>query len=477
MISRFFIERPILANVLAFITLIIGAISYYRLPVEQYPPITPPTIQVTTRYPGASASVVAQTIGVPLEQAVNGVERMIYMSSTSGSDGSYTLTITFDVGTDLDKSLILVQNQVNSALAQLPGGAQVQGVNVKKVSTNILMVVSLYSDDNRFDEAFLSNYGLINMQYPLARLPGIGLVKVFGAGQYSMRLWLDPNRLKQFNLTATDVLAAVTDQNVQVTAGQLGAPPVSSGQVFQFTIGSLGRLSDTDQFEDIIVKSDSSGASPQIVRIRDVGRVELGQQTYSLYSSSRGYKSAEIVVFALPEANAIEVADKVYRAVDDMSKDFPEGMKYGIRFDTTTFVREAVSKVYETLIEAGLLVLIVIMIFLQNFRALLVPATTVPVTIVGAFAAMIALGFSINLMTLFALVLAIGIVVDDAIVIVEGSSYYIERGLSPKDAAIKAMSELTGLSWALPWRWYRSSCRPLSCRASRDRFSVSSRSS
>jgi HAE1 family hydrophobic/amphiphilic exporter-1 len=443
-ISKFFIERPILANVLAFITIIIGAISYYRLPVEQYPPIAPPTIQVTSRYPGASAQVVAETIGVPLEQAVNGVERAIYMSSTSGSDGSYTLTITFDVGTDLDKSLILVQNQVNSALAQLPGGAQVQGVNVKKVSTNILLVVSLYSDDNRYDEAFLSNYGLINMQYPLARLPGVGLVRVFGAGQYAMRLWLDPNRLKQFNLTAADVLAAVTDQNVQVTAGQLGAPPVSEGQVFQFTINSLGRLSDTDQFENIIVKSDSAGVSPQIVRIRDVGRVELGQQTYSLYSSSRGYKSAEIVVFALPEANAIEVADRVYAAVADMTKVFPEGMKYSIHFDTTRFVREAVSKVYETLIEAGILVLIVIMIFLQNLRAMLVPATTVPVTIIGAFAAMIALGFSINLMTLFALVLAIGIVVDDAIVIVEGSSYHIERGLSPKDAAIKAMSELTG---------------------------------
>jgi HAE1 family hydrophobic/amphiphilic exporter-1 len=443
-ISRFFIERPILANVLAFITLIIGAISYYRLPVEQYPPITPPTIQVTTRYPGASASVVAETIGVPLEQAVNGVEHSIYMSSTSGSDGSYTLTITFDVGTDLDKSLTLVQNQVSSALAQLPGGAQVQGVTVKKLSTNILMVVSLYSEDNRFNEAFLSNYGLINMQYPLARLPGVGLVRVFGAGQYSMRLWLDPDRLKQLNLTAADVLAAVADQNVQVTAGQLGGPPVPEGQVFQFTINSLGRLSDTDQFEDIIVKSDATGASPQIVRIRDVGRVELGQQTYSLYSSSHGYKSAEIVVFALPEANAIEVADRVYRAVADMSKDFPAGLKYGIHFDTTTFVREAVSKVYGTLIVAGILVLVVIMIFLQNFRALLVPATTVPVTIVGAFAAMIALGFTINMMTLFALVLAIGIVVDDAIVIVEGSSYYIERGLSPKDAAIKAMSELTG---------------------------------
>ena len=366
------------------------------------------------------------------------------MSSTSGSDGSYTLTITFDVGTDLDKSLTLVQNQVSSALAQLPGGAQVQGVTVKKLSTNILMVVSLYSDDNRFNEAFLSNYGLINMQYPLARLPGVGLVRVFGAGQYSMRLWLDPDRLKQLNLTAADVLAAVADQNVQVTAGQLGGPPVPEGQVFQFTINSLGRLSDTDQFENIIVKSDATGASPQIVRIRDVGRVELGQQTYSLYSSSHGYKSAEIVVFALPEANAIEVADRVYRAVADMSKDFPSGLKYGIHFDTTTFVREAVSKVYGTLIVAGILVLIVIMIFLQNFRALLVPATTVPVTIVGAFAAMIALGFTINMMTLFALVLAIGIVVDDAIVIVEGSSYYIERGLSPKDAAIKAMSELTG---------------------------------
>ncbi|MGD0230752.1 MAG: multidrug efflux RND transporter permease subunit [Syntrophorhabdales bacterium] len=443
-ISRFFIERPILANVLAVITIIIGVISYIRLPVEQYPPITPPTIQITTRYPGASASVVAETIGVPLEQAVNGVERAIYMSSTSGSDGTYTLTISFDVGTDLDKSLSLVQNQVSTALAQLPAGAQVQGVTVKKLSTNILLVVSVYSPDNRYDEAFLSNYALINMQYPIARLPGVGQVRVFGAGQYSMRVWLDPNRLKQFNLTATDVLNAVSDQNVQVTAGQLGSPPVPADQVFQLTINSLGRLSDADQFENIIVKSDTSGPSAQIVRIRDVARVELGQQTYSLYSSARGYKSAEIPIFALPEANAIAVADSVYKLVDTMSKDFPEGMKYGIHFDTTRFVRESVSKVYETLFEAGILVLIVIMVFLQNFRALLVPATTVPVTIIGAFAAMIALGFTINLMTLFALVLSIGIVVDDAIVIVENSSYYIERGFSPKDAAIKAMSELTG---------------------------------
>ncbi len=444
MFSKFFIERPILANVLAFITVIIGVISYLRLPVEQWPPITPPTVQVTARYPGASASVVAETIGAPIEEAINGVEHSIYIQSTSASDGSYTATITFDVGTDLDKSLTLVQNAVNSALAQLPGGAQVQGVTVRKVSTDILLVVSLYADDERFDEAFLSNYGQINMQYPLARLKGVGQVRVFGAGPYSMRLWLDPGRLKQFNMTAMDVLAAVADQNVEVTAGQLGQPPVPSGQVFQFTVNSLGRLSTTDEFENIIVKSDAGGPSPQIVRLRDIGRVELGQQTYSNYALTGGHKSAQIVVFTLPEANAIAVADNVYAAVDQMAKDFPQGLKYAIHFDTTRFVRESVSKVYETLFEAGILVLLVILLFLQNFRAMLVPATTVPVTIIGAFAAMIALGFTINLMTLFALVLAIGIVVDDAIVIVEGSSYYIERGLSPKDAAIKAMTELTG---------------------------------
>jgi HAE1 family hydrophobic/amphiphilic exporter-1 len=444
MISKFFIERPILANVLAVVTIIIGAISYMRLPVEQYPPITPPTIQVTTRYPGASASVVAETIGIPLEQAVNGVEKSIYMSSARGSDGSYTLTISFEVGTDLDKSLTLVQNQVSTALAQLPSGAQVQGVTVKKVSTNILLVVSLFSDDDRYGASFLSNYGLINMQHPLARLPGVGQVRVFGAGEYSMRVWLDPGRLKQFDLTATDVLTAISGQNFQVTAGQLGGPPVQPGQAFQFTINSLGRLSDARQFEDIAVKRDTSGPSAGIVRIRDVGRVELGQQTYSLYSRSKGRTSAEIVIFALPEANAIAVADEVYKTVAAMSRDFPEGLRYGVHFDTTRFVREAVFKVYETLIEAAFLVLIVIMVFLQNFRALLVPATTVPVTIVGAFGAMVALGFTINLMTLFALVLAIGIVVDDAIVIVENSSYYIERGLSSREAAIRAMRELTG---------------------------------
>ncbi len=443
MISKFFIERPILANVLAVVTIIIGVVSYYRLPVEQYPPITPPTIQVTARYPGASATDIAQIIGVPIEQAVNGVENSIYMSSTSSSDGSYALTITFDVGTDLDKSLALVQNQVNTALAELPNGVQQQGVSVKKVSTNILMVVSIYSDDNRFDEAFLSNYAIINMQYPLARLPGVGQVRVFGAGPYSMRVWLDPKRLQDFNLTTQDVLNAISDQNVQVASGQLGAPPVPNNQAFQFTINSLGRLTDVAHFEDIIIKSER-GAAAQIVRLRDIARVDLGQQYYSNFANIGGLNSAQIPVFSLPEANAIEVADRVYKAVAEMSKDFPEGLKYVIRYDTTIFVREAVSSVYTTLFIAGILVLIVITIFLQSFRALLVPATTVPVTIIGAFGAMIAMGFTINLMTLFALVLSIGIVVDDAIVIVENTSYYIEKGFSPKEAAIKAMNELVG---------------------------------
>ena len=443
MISKFFIERPIFANVIAFVTVIIGAVFLYGLPVAQYPEIVPPTIQVSTRYPGASAEVVAATIGVPLEQAINGVEGSIYMSSTSASDGSYTLTVTFDVGTDLDTSLALVQNFANSALAQLPGGVQQQGVTVRKVSPNILLVASLYSDDERFEEIFLSNYAIINLQNPLARIPGVGQVRVFGAGPYSMRVWLDPKRLQSFGLTTADVLAAVQGQNVEVVAGQLGGPPVPEDQSFQFTINALGRLSDARQFEDIVIKA-TTGTAPQIVRLRDIARVDLSQQSFSNYSRFTGHKSTQILVFALPGANAIAVANRVYQAMAEMSKKFPEGMKYAIRYDTTLFVREAISAVYHTLFIAGVLVLIVILLFLQNLRGMLVPATTVPVTIIGAFIAMAALGFTVNLMTLFALILAIGIVVDDAIIIVENSSYYIEQGMPPKEATIKAMEELTG---------------------------------
>jgi len=442
-ISAFFIERPIFANVIALITVIIGAVCLYFLPVAQYPEIVPPTIQVTSRYPGASAEVVAATIGVPLEQAINGVEGSIYMSSVSSSDGSYTLTVTFDVGTDLDTSLSLVQNAANGAVSQLPGGAQAQGVTVRKVSPNILLVASLYSDDDRFEEIFLSNYALINLQNPLARLPGVGQVRIFGAGPYSMRVWLDPRRLQTFGITTGDVLAAIQGQNIQVVAGQLGAPPVPDAQPFQFTINALGRLSEARQFEQIIVKN-ATGTAPQIVRLRDVARVDLSQQSFSNYSRFTGRKSAQIVMFALPGANAIAVANRVYAAMAEMSKQFPEGMKYAIRYDTTLFVREAIRAVWETLFIAGVLVLVVILLFLQSLRAMLVPATTVPVTIIGAFIAMAGLGFTVNLMTLFALILAIGIVVDDAIIIVENSAHYIETGLSPKEATLKAMRELTG---------------------------------
>ncbi len=455
--SRFFIERPILSNVIAIITILLGAVCLYHLPVAQYPQIVPPTIQVSTNYAGASADTVANTIGIPIEQTVNGVEDSIYMQSTSGSDGSYTLTVTFAIGTDLDVAVALVQNAVNSALPQLPQQVRSQGVNVKKVSTNILLIESLYSGDDRFDETFLSNYAIINLERPIARLPGVGQVTIFGAGPYSMRVWLDPDKLKAYGLTVLDVENAIKQQNTQVAAGQIGGPPAPSNQVFQFTVNTLGRATDVEQFENIIVKAQPPATEASqtlttadmnqtaaIVRVKDVARVELSQQQYTIFSGLSGKKTAHVAVFALPGANALDVADEVRGLMADMSKTFPAGLQYTTLYDTTLFINQSVHAVYETLIEAGILVLIVIMLFLQNFRAMLVPATTVPVTIIGAFAAMALLGFTVNLMTLFALILSIGIVVDDAIVIVENTSRYIEQGLSPKEAAIKAMGELTG---------------------------------
>lgn len=443
MMSKFFIERPILANVIAVIFIILGLVCLLSLPVTQYPNIVPPTIQVTTMYPGASAEIVANTVGIPIEEAVNGVKNSIYMSSTSGSDGSYILTVTFAVGTDLDTSLALVQNYVNSALSQLPDAVQAQGITVRQISTNILQVISLYSDDDRFDETFLSNYAIINLEYPLARLPGIAQIKVTGAGSYAMRVWLDPNKLQYYSLTTMDVVNAIQQQNVQVVAGQLGGPPVPTDQAYQFTINALGRLSDVSQFENIIVKINRHETA-QIVRVKDLARVELSQQAFTNFAQLNGHKGSLILVYCLPGANAIDVGKAVRQCMNEMSRNFPAGLKFGIYYDTTVFIREAINAVYETLYEAGILVLIVIMVFLQNWRATLVPATTVPVTIIGAFAAIALLGFTVNLMTLFALILAIGIVVDDAIVIVENASRYIEQGLSPHDAAIKAMSELTG---------------------------------
>ncbi|WP_366143445.1 efflux RND transporter permease subunit [Accumulibacter sp.] len=455
--SRFFIDRPILANVIAIVTLLLGAVCLYGLPVAQYPQIVPPTIQVSTNYAGANAETVASTIGIPLEQAINGLENSIYLQSTSGSDGSYTLTVTFTIGTDLDTSLALVQNAVNSAVPQLPQAVRAQGVNVRKVSTNILLIESLYSADDRFDETFLNNYALIHLVSPLARLPGVGQVQIFGGAPYSLRVWLDPGKMRAFGLTTTQVQKAIESQNAQVVAGQIGGAPTAADQIFQFTVNALGRLSDVAQFADIILRSEppsnrspsgSAAAQPMqsasLVRLKDVARVELGQQAFSVFSRLNGRKAAHVAVFALPGANALQVASEVRARMAEMSRLFPPGLEHDSLYDTTVFIDQSIGAVYETLFEAGVLVLIVILLFLQDARAMLVPATTVPVTIVGAFAAMAALGFTVNLMTLFALILSIGIVVDDAIVIVENTSRYLEQGLSPKEAAVRAMGELSG---------------------------------
>jgi len=439
MISKFFIERPVLSNVIALLMILIGGVALFNLAIAQYPDVVPPTVQVTTRYPGASAKTVIDTVALPIEQQVNGVEDMLYMQSYSAADGTYTLTVTFKIGTDLNFAQVLVQNRVSSALSQLPQAVQNQGVTVQKRSTSILLFVTLTSPDSRYDSLYLSNYATINIRDELSRLPGVGNVTVFGAGQYSMRVWLDPNKLQVRGLVPQDVIQAIQQQSQQVSAGQVGAPPTPPGQAFQYTLNVNGRLDDTSQFENIIVKSGSSG---DVTRVRDVGWVELGAQTYNQIFSLNKQPAVGIGVFQSPGANALQVENAVEKKMAELAKRFPEGIKYDTPFDTTKFVEASVHEVYTTLIEAGLLVLVVILIFLQDWRAMLVPATTVPVTIIGAFAAMAALGFTINMSTLFAIVLAIGIVVDDAIVVVEGAAHNIEQGMNGHDAAIRAMDQL-----------------------------------
>ncbi|MBV8400096.1 MAG: efflux RND transporter permease subunit, partial [Acetobacteraceae bacterium] len=443
MMSKFFIERPVLSNVLAIVIVLIGAVALMKLPVAQYPNVVPPTVSVTTRYPGASAQTVMNTVALPIELQVNGVEHMIYMQSTSASDGTYTLIVTFDIGTDLDFAQVLVQNRVSAALASLPQAVQQQGVVVQKKSTAILQIVTLTSPENKFDSLFMSNYASINLVNELARLPGVGNVVVFGVGQYAMRIWMDPHKLQIFGLVPADVINAVQQQSQQVASGQTGIPPAPQGQNFQYTVNVEGRLADPAQFGNIVV-SAQSGQGGRLIRVKDVARVELGAQTYSQMCQVDGKPAAGIAVFQTPDANALDVASRVRAKMTELAKSFPSGLSYHVPFDTTMFVKASIHEVWLTLIEAGVLVLIVILLFLQNLRATLVPATTVPVTIIGAFAAIAALGYTINISTLFGIVLAIGIVVDDAIVIVEGVDRYIERGMTGHDAAIKAMGELFG---------------------------------
>ncbi len=441
--AKFFIERPVLANVLAIVLVLLGMVSLYRLPVSQYPNIVPPTVQVTTRYPGASPQTVIDTIALPIELKVNGVDGMLYMQSTSAADGTYNLIVTFKIGMDPNTAQVLVQNRVSNVLASLPQAVQAQGVTVQKKSTAILQIVTLDSPKGTYDSLFLSNYATINLVNELARLPGVGNVNVFGAAQYAMRIWLDPEKLYSYGLAPDDVIKAVKQQSQVVAAGQTGMPPAPESQDFQYTIDIQSRLDDPAQFGDIVVKGQTE-AGGRLVRVKDVARIELGAQTYSQQCLLDGRPAAGIAIYQTPEANSLQVGEEVKKKMEELSHRFPQDLRYGIPYDTTIFVEASIEEVYHTLFEAGILVIIVILAFLQNFRATLVPATTVPVTIIGAFVAMDMLGYSVNLSTLFGVVLAIGIVVDDAIVIVEAVSRYIERGMSGHDAAVKAMGELFG---------------------------------
>jgi len=441
MLSKYFIERPVLGNVIALITMLIGAVSIFGLPIAQYPPMTPPTVQVTTNWPGASAALVQQLVASNIETQVNGVQNMLYMESDSTNDGRYTLTVTFEVGTDPNIAQVNVQNRVAIALPSLPQAVQRQGVTTKVQSTAILQFVTLTSSNPEHDALFLSNFANLQMQNRLARLPGVAAANVFGVGNYSMRIWLDPAQLNMRSLTPSDISAAISRQNVMLAAGQLGAPPVPNGQDFQLTLNVSSALDTPEQFGQILIKIDEQG---EMTRLRDVARIEMGSQNYSQFFRLDDRPAGGIAIYQLPSANAIATAKAVHAEMVKISKNFPKEIKWEIPFDTTMFVTASINEVYHTLFEAGILVLLVIMLFLQDWRATLVPATTVPVTLIGAFACMAGMGFSINLLTLFAIVLCIGIVVDDAIVVVEGVAKKVEHGQTPREGAISAMTELMG---------------------------------
>jgi multidrug efflux pump subunit AcrB len=438
--SRFFIDRPIFAAVLSIVITLAGVLALNALPIAQYPQISPPNVSVECTYPGASAQVVAETVAAPIEQQVNGVENMMYMSSQCTNDGSYTLTITFQLGVDLNLAQVMVQNRVALAQPLLPDVIKQTGVTTKKKAPDILMAVGIVSPDKRFNQLYLSNYAWIHIQPELARLQGVSDVTMLGQRDYSMRIWVDPEKMAVRNVTACDVVAAIREQNLQVATGQVGQRPMRAGQRTQVATRTLGRLVDTEQFENIIVKVTPEG---HYLRIKDIGRAELRAKNEDIDSEVDGKPTANMAVFQLPDANALECADRVMAKMEELKAEFPAGLDYVVRYDTTPFIRESIEEVFKTLRDAVILVALVVLLFLQNWRSAVIPLIAVPVAIVGTFAVMLAMGFSLNNLTLFGLVLAIGIVVDDAIVVVEAVEHHIEHGMRPRAATIKAMDEVS----------------------------------
>ncbi len=447
MLARFFIDRPVLAWVMSIIIILLGAIAAGFLPIAEYPEVTPPTVRVTANYPGASAQVVTDTVAAPIEQQVIGVENMLYMSSASNNDGSYTLDVTFALGTDVNMAQVLVQNRVAIAQPTLPDVVKAVGVTTKKRSPDILMVINLYSDDNPetgqpyYDQLYMSNYATIQLTDVISGVEGVGEARNFTQQDYSMRVWLDPNKLQARNLTVGDVIGVLREQNVQVAAGQIGQPPVPAGQDFQYTLSTLGRLSEPEQFGNIVLKTGSNG---EITYLRDVSRTELGAKSLDQICRLDGRPSVGLGVFLLPGSNALDTADRVKAKMRELAASFPQGLHYATYYDTTPFIRESVDEVFHTLVESVVLVAGVILLFLQDWKALLLPVIDMAVSLVGTFVVMKLIGFTLNTLTLFGLVLAIGIVVDDAIVVLENIERWLEKGLPVREATINAMNEITG---------------------------------
>ncbi|HEV2680781.1 MAG TPA: efflux RND transporter permease subunit, partial [Rhodanobacter sp.] len=440
-IAQFFVNRPIMAAVLSLLFVITGSIAVFKLPISEYPEVVPPTVVVRAAYPAANPKVIAETVATPLEEQINGVEGMLYTSSQATSDGAMTLTVTFALGTDLNTAQVDVQNRVAQALPKLPEEVQRLGVTTQKSSPDLTMVVHLTSPDQRYDMLYLSNYARLHVKDVLGRLDGVGDVQIFGAGEYSMRVWLDPQKLASRNLTTGDVINAIREQNVQVAAGALNAPPGPNNSAFQLNINTRGRLVSEDDFRNIIVRTDARGG---VTHLADVAKVDLGSNNYALRSLLDNKPAVALPIFARPGSNAIQISDEVRTTMTQLKKEFPQGVDYSIVYDPTVFVRGSIEAVAHTLLEAILLVVLVVILFLQTWRASIIPLVAVPVSLIGTFAVMYLAGFSLNALSLFGLVLAIGIVVDDAIVVVENVERHIELGRSPKEATRKAMHEVTG---------------------------------